>query len=305
MQLIAESLRRAAQRRRARRPPSWPRCSGAGTRATSSRTSSRSRRRCSTTSTRPRAARSSTWWSTRPSRRAPAAGRCSRRLDLGVPVTGIAEAVFARSLSGRPEQRAAAAGLPGPQDAQAAVLGAGTAHRLVDDVERALFASKVVAYAQGFDQIAARQRRVRLGDRPRRHGHHLARRLHHPRPVPRSPAPGVRRRSDAADAARRPVLRRGPGGRAGRVATGGGHRRCGRRADAGLRHRRWPTTTPSAVPACRPRSSRGCATCSAPTPTGGSTGRARSTPAGPTTGPKRSAERRRRTGGHMSRRVRM
>ena len=47
-------------------------------------------------------------------------------LDLGVPVTGIAEAVFARSLSGRPEQRAAAAGLPGPQDAQAAV-SAGTA----------------------------------------------------------------------------------------------------------------------------------------------------------------------------------
>ena len=75
-------------------------------------------------------------------------------LDLGVPVTGIAEAVFARSLSGRPEQRAAAAGLPGPHDAQATV-SPGDRSRLVDDVERALFASKVVAYAQGFDQIAA------------------------------------------------------------------------------------------------------------------------------------------------------
>ena len=75
-------------------------------------------------------------------------------LDLGVPVTGIAEAVFARSLSGRPEQRAASAGLPGPQDAQASV-SARDRSRLVDDVERALFASKVVAYAQGFDQIAA------------------------------------------------------------------------------------------------------------------------------------------------------
>src|SRR5689334_11919586 len=35
-------------------------------------------------------------------------------LDLGVPVSGIAEAVFARSLSSHPKQREAAAGLPGP-----------------------------------------------------------------------------------------------------------------------------------------------------------------------------------------------
>ena len=75
-------------------------------------------------------------------------------LDLGVPVTGIAEAVFARSLSGRPEQRAAAADLPGPQHVPAA-LSDRDRSLLVDDVERALFASKVVAYAQGFDQIAA------------------------------------------------------------------------------------------------------------------------------------------------------
>src|SRR5919197_2747954 len=38
-------------------------------------------------------------------------------LDLGVPVSGIAEAVFARSLSGHVEQRAAARGLPGPEPA--------------------------------------------------------------------------------------------------------------------------------------------------------------------------------------------
>src|SRR5918911_845182 len=36
-------------------------------------------------------------------------------LDLGVPVSGIAEAVFARALSGSPQLRAAARGLPGPQ----------------------------------------------------------------------------------------------------------------------------------------------------------------------------------------------
>jgi len=72
-------------------------------------------------------------------------------LDLGVPVSGIAEAVFARALSGHPEQRAAAAGLPGPSTPAAVDDRAG----FVEDVRKALYASKVVAYAQGFDQIAA------------------------------------------------------------------------------------------------------------------------------------------------------
>ena len=35
-------------------------------------------------------------------------------LDLGVPVSGIAEAVFARSLSGHADLRAATGDLPGP-----------------------------------------------------------------------------------------------------------------------------------------------------------------------------------------------
>jgi 6-phosphogluconate dehydrogenase len=73
-------------------------------------------------------------------------------LELGVPVAGIAEAVFARSLSARAAQRRAAAALPGPSGA-GAVGGGG--ERFVDDVRRALYASKIVAYAQGFDQIAA------------------------------------------------------------------------------------------------------------------------------------------------------
>jgi 6-phosphogluconate dehydrogenase len=73
-------------------------------------------------------------------------------LDLGVPITGIAEATFARALSGHAEQR---------QPAQQA-FGAGVGSldvddrdAFVEDVRRALYASKVVAYAQGFDQIAA------------------------------------------------------------------------------------------------------------------------------------------------------
>src|SRR6185437_12922771 len=37
-------------------------------------------------------------------------------LDLGIPVSGIAEATFARSLSSHPEQRAVAGALPGPDE---------------------------------------------------------------------------------------------------------------------------------------------------------------------------------------------
>lgn len=70
-------------------------------------------------------------------------------LELGVPVTGIAEAVFARALSGHPEQRAAARGLQGPS------LSGVAGKELIEDVRQALYASKIVAYAQGFDQIAA------------------------------------------------------------------------------------------------------------------------------------------------------
>jgi 6-phosphogluconate dehydrogenase len=73
-------------------------------------------------------------------------------LDLGVPVSGIAEAVFARALSGHREQRSAAQQvLPGPDrewDEQVDDRDA-----FIESVRQALYASKVVAYAQGFDQI--------------------------------------------------------------------------------------------------------------------------------------------------------
>jgi 6-phosphogluconate dehydrogenase len=72
-------------------------------------------------------------------------------LDLGVPVSGIAEAVFARALSGHADQRAAARDLRGPEPG----WSAGDASQFVDNVRQALYASKVVAYAQGFDQITA------------------------------------------------------------------------------------------------------------------------------------------------------
>jgi 6-phosphogluconate dehydrogenase len=75
-------------------------------------------------------------------------------LELGVPVSGIAEAVFARSLSGHVDQRRRARVLPGPKDAP----GSGAASDMIDDVRHALYASKIVAYAQGFDEIAAGSR---------------------------------------------------------------------------------------------------------------------------------------------------
>ena len=72
-------------------------------------------------------------------------------LDLGIPVSGIAEAVFARAVSSKPAQRAAASALPGPVAAPAIADKAA----FVEDVRQALYASKIIAYSQGFDAIVA------------------------------------------------------------------------------------------------------------------------------------------------------
>ncbi|MFI5669704.1 NADP-dependent phosphogluconate dehydrogenase [Streptomyces sp. NPDC051704] len=73
-------------------------------------------------------------------------------LDLGVPVSGIAEAVFARAVSGHADLRAASRGLAGPT---AAPLSAEAADAFAAQVEQALYASKIVSYTQGFHQIQA------------------------------------------------------------------------------------------------------------------------------------------------------
>lgn len=72
-------------------------------------------------------------------------------LDLGVPVTGIAEAVFARALSSSVPQREAGRSLTSGTVSNPADTGPS----FVEDVRRALYASKIIAYAQGFDQITA------------------------------------------------------------------------------------------------------------------------------------------------------
>ncbi|MBN1307153.1 MAG: decarboxylating NADP(+)-dependent phosphogluconate dehydrogenase [Chitinispirillaceae bacterium] len=67
-------------------------------------------------------------------------------LDLGIPVTLIAEAVYARCLSALKDERVAAAKvLAGPH---AKITGDAAA--FVEDIRRALLASKIVSYAQGF-----------------------------------------------------------------------------------------------------------------------------------------------------------
>ncbi len=67
-------------------------------------------------------------------------------LDLGVPVGGIAEAVFARAVSGHPPPRGRPAP-PGPS--RTATM------RLRRRRREGLYASKIVAYAQGFHEIQA------------------------------------------------------------------------------------------------------------------------------------------------------
>jgi 6-phosphogluconate dehydrogenase len=72
-------------------------------------------------------------------------------LNLGIPLTGITEAVFARGLSALRDERKKASGtLAGP-------VPEGKEDRadLVEDIRQALYASKVVAYAQGFAQMRA------------------------------------------------------------------------------------------------------------------------------------------------------
>jgi len=80
-------------------------------------------------------------------------------LELGVPVNAIAEAVFARSASGHLRLREAArSALSGPQGEPV-----DDPKQLVEDVRAALWASKVVAYAQGLDQLRAASDAYRWG----------------------------------------------------------------------------------------------------------------------------------------------
>lgn len=150
-------------------------------------------------------------------------------LDLGVPVTGIAEAVFARALSGSVDQRKAAVGLASgrlgerPSDPDT----------FTEDVRQALYASKIVAYSQGSTRFRPAAPNT-AGTSPRRPGDHLARRLHHPGEVPQPHQGGLRRRPESGESHRRAVLsqRRRIGDR--QLAPGGVHRHSAGYPDPGI-----------------------------------------------------------------------
>jgi len=74
-------------------------------------------------------------------------------LDLGIPLTVIGEATFARALSGDAAGRAAAEKAL-PAQAEAWNIAPGDRDAFIEDVRRALYASKVIAYSQGFQQLA-------------------------------------------------------------------------------------------------------------------------------------------------------
>ena len=73
-------------------------------------------------------------------------------LELGAPVTGIAEATFARIVSSQKAQRAAGREV---LEGNVGDFHINNREGFIEDVRLALYASKVVAYAQGFDQIQA------------------------------------------------------------------------------------------------------------------------------------------------------
>ncbi len=110
-------------------------------------------------------------------------------LDLGVVVSTINAAVEARITSSMKDQRVAASKiLNGPADA----AFKGDRQKLIDAVRDALYASKIVSYAQGMDLLGAAGKQYNWGLKLRRHRHDLARGLHHPRAFPRPHQGGVR-----------------------------------------------------------------------------------------------------------------
>ena len=71
--------------------------------------------------------------------------------DLGVPLTLISEAVFARTLSAQKDERVAASKVLTSH----MPAFSGNHQAMVDDIEQALYASKIISYAQGFSLMKA------------------------------------------------------------------------------------------------------------------------------------------------------
>ncbi len=71
--------------------------------------------------------------------------------DLGIPITLMAEAVYARCVSALKDDRVKAARkLKGPRPAIGAATKPETRKAFIEDIKSALYASKIVSYAQGY-----------------------------------------------------------------------------------------------------------------------------------------------------------
>ena len=168
-------------------------------------------------------------------------------LELGTPVSGIAEAVFARALSGHVEQRASARSLPGA----AGTVPAGDVDRLRRGRPPRPVRVEGRRLRAGLRPDRGRQRVGGVGHRPRRHGHDLAGWLHHPGPLPRRHPSRLRRRPRPLHPAGRSGVRRRARRRPGRLASGGGDRSIDRDRHARASRRPSRTTT-----ACAPNAAR-------------------------------------------------
>ncbi len=115
-------------------------------------------------------------------------------LSQSVVISTINAAVEARVISSRKEERVAASKiLPHPK----APKFTGDRADLIDAVRDALYASKIVSYAQGMELLGAASDRFEMEFELRRYRHHLARRVHHSREVPESDQGSLRARCRA------------------------------------------------------------------------------------------------------------
>ena len=71
--------------------------------------------------------------------------------ELGIPITLMAEAVYARCVSALKDERVAAAKkLKGPKPLLPAAKNAAKKKKFVEEIRDALYASKIISYAQGY-----------------------------------------------------------------------------------------------------------------------------------------------------------
>ena len=109
-----------------------------------------------------------------------------------VVISTINAAVEARVISSRKDERVAASKiLPQPKPKKFS----GDRKQLTDAVRNALYASKIVSYAQGMELLGRSQQAIQLEPEFRRHRDHLARRLHHSRKISELHRRGLQARS--------------------------------------------------------------------------------------------------------------